>query len=241
MLKIPIRQSPFIKLTREEIVYPESDGQPMADNTLQFSWIMTIQGGLDLMYKDNPAVFVAGDLLWYPVEGNPKIRVAPDTLVAFGRPKGHRGSYQQWHEENIPPQVVFEVLSPGNTTSEMIRKWRFYDRYAVEEYYLYDPYDNVISGWTRIDGELQEIDSERFVTESGWTSPLLEITFQKTSETLTITRPDGEQFATYVELGSQLEQERVRAEQAYSRAEQERVRAEKLAAQLRALGVEPLD
>ena len=33
----------------------------------------TIQGGLDALFRDNPQVFVAGDLLWYPVEGHPEI------------------------------------------------------------------------------------------------------------------------------------------------------------------------
>ena len=39
-------------------------------------------------FNDDPNVFVAGDLLWYPVEGNPKVRSAPDAMVAFGRPNG---------------------------------------------------------------------------------------------------------------------------------------------------------
>ena len=75
-------------------------------------------------------------MLWYPVKGDPKTRVAPDVLVAFGRPKGDRGSYRTWEEENVAPQVVFEILSPGNTTAEMAEKLRFYERYGVEEYYL---------------------------------------------------------------------------------------------------------
>jgi hypothetical protein len=45
------------------IKYPDSDGQPMADNTLQYRWIVTIQGGIDAMFKDDPNVFVAGELL----------------------------------------------------------------------------------------------------------------------------------------------------------------------------------
>src|SRR5512147_3173235 len=122
-----------------EIVYPESDGKPMADNTKQFRWIVTIQGGLDALFKDDPNVFVAGDLLWYPVEGKPSVRMAPDVLVVFGRPKGDRGSYQQWREDEIAPQVVFEVLSPGNSLVEMLEKLRFYERYGVEEFYIYDP------------------------------------------------------------------------------------------------------
>ena len=64
----------------------------------------------------------AGDLFWYPVKGSNRIKLAPDTMVVFGRPKGQRGSYRQWEEDNIPPQVVFEILSPGNSKDEMTRK-----------------------------------------------------------------------------------------------------------------------
>lgn len=81
---------------KSQIEYPDSDGQPIADNTLQFGWITTIKGNLDVQYAKAPDVFVAGDLLWYPVEGQPKVRQAPDIFVAFGRPKGYRGSYMQW-------------------------------------------------------------------------------------------------------------------------------------------------
>lgn len=75
-------------LPTAKVVYPTSDGLPMADNTKQFRWIVTIQGGLDALFRDNPNVFVAGDLLWYPVEGQPGIRRAPDAMVVFGRPSG---------------------------------------------------------------------------------------------------------------------------------------------------------
>ena len=85
------------------IIYPESDGEPMADNTKQYEYIVTIQGGIARLFDGRNDVFVAGDLLWYPVEGNNKRRMAPDVLVAFGRPPGHRGSYKQWLEGNIPP------------------------------------------------------------------------------------------------------------------------------------------
>src|SRR5881398_3342302 len=143
---MPSVAQPF---TLPELVYPESDGQPIADNTLQFAWIMTIQGGLDALFAGDPNVFVAGDLLWYPVEGEPTIRAAPDAMVVFGRPKGYRGSYKQWEEGGIAPQVVFEVLSPGNRFAEMLRKFQFYERYGVEEYYIYDP-DNVeLTGYLR--------------------------------------------------------------------------------------------
>ena len=71
-----------------QITYPQSDGQPMADNTKQFRWIATIENGIEALFHDDPEVFVAGDLFWYPVEGDPTTRMAPDTMVVFGRPKG---------------------------------------------------------------------------------------------------------------------------------------------------------
>ncbi|MFB8791502.1 MAG: Uma2 family endonuclease [Potamolinea sp.] len=208
------------------IIYPDSDGQPMADNTKQFRCIVTIQGGLDALFKDHADIFVAGDLLWYPIEGDNKIRMAPDVMVVFGRPKGDRGSYQQWREDNISPQVVFEILSPGNRLAEMVRKLRFYERYGVEEYYVYDP-DNIdLSGWLRSGSELNEIESM-----AGWVSPRLGIRFELGSE-LEIYRPDGEKFLTYVELEMEREQEKQQRELAQAKVE-------RLAERLRSMGVDP--
>jgi Uma2 family endonuclease len=216
------------------IVYPESDGQPMADNTLQFRWIVTIEGGIDALFKDDPNVFVAGDLLWYPVEGYPKIRTAPDILVAFGRPKGERGSYQQWNEGNIAPQVVFEILSPGNRAAELTRKFQFYERYGVEEYYLYDPEIIDLAGWLRSDGFLTAIE-----TLDGWVSPRLGVRFAIEEGDLKLYRPDGRRFTTYVELVREAELAQQQAEQERRERELAQQQAERLATQLRALGIEP--
>jgi Uma2 family endonuclease len=202
------------------IKYPESDGQPMADNTLQYRWIVTIQGGIDAMFQDDPQVFVAGDLLWYPVEGNNKICVAPDVMVAFDRPKGDRGSYLQWQENNLPPQVVFEILSPQNKMTEMVKKWQFYNKYGVEEYYLYDPAKNDLSGWLRGKEDLQLIEEM-----DNWISPRLKISFVLGKDELEIYRPNGEKFVSYVELDrqKQLAQEK----------------AQRLAEKLTELGINP--
>ena len=224
-----------------ELAYPESDGQPMADNTLQWEWIATIKGGVEVVFADNPDVFVAGDLLWYPEEGNNKLRVAPDVLVAFGRPSGHRRSYLQWKEGNIAPQVVFEILSQNNRGPELVRKFRFYDQYGVEEYYIYDPEEGNLSGWIRRDGVLSEISEMR-----GWVSPRLGVRFELENGELRLFDAAGKPFATYLELHQRADREReradhehVRAEQERERADDERLRAKRLAAQLNSLGIKP--
>lgn len=213
--------------TKSEIFYLDSDGKPMADNTKQFRWIVMIQQNLESLFANDPNVFVAGDLLWYPQQGDNKTCTAPDVLVVFGRPKGDRGSYKQWLENNTPPQVVFEILSPSNTQTEMNKKLLFYDRYGVEEYYVYDPDKNDLGGWLRQGERLDVIDPI-----ADWVSPRLGIRFHSSSEELQIYRPDGVLFTT-------LNQERQRAEQERQRAEQAEAQLAKLAEQLRAAGIEP--
>jgi Uma2 family endonuclease len=232
-----------------KVYYPDSDGQPMADNTKQFRWIVTIKENLDLLFAADPNVFVAGDLLWYPVEGDNTIRNAPDAMVVFGRPKGDRGSYQQWKEDNIPPQVVFEILSPGNRMGEMERKRQFYERYGVAEYYIYDPDRLDFSGWMRSGDRLVQIEEI-----DDWVSPQLGIRFViNEGAELIIYRPDGEKFISFGELDELRRSQQQRADNAESEvfsanqradnAEREANAAqqevERLAAKLRELGIEP--
>jgi Uma2 family endonuclease len=258
-------------LVTPDIEYPDSDGQPMSDNTLQFEWIATLKGGLDGVFRDDLNVFVAGDLLWYPVRGDNKIRTAPDAMVAIGRPKGYRGSYKQWEEANLPPQVVFEVLSPGNRPGELEEKFEFYQRFGVQEYYQYDPDRNIFRGWMRRGETLEAIALGR-----SWVSPQLGVRFELGGDELQVYGPDGKRFLTYVELVRQrdeeererekaerekeaaerekeaaeqargaAEREKEAAEQARGAAEREKeaaqIRAERLAAQLRAMGIEPVE
>ena len=203
-----------------KIDYPDSDGQPIADNTKQFRWIVVIKENLELLYVADPQVFVAGDLQWYSVEGDNTIRQAPDAMVVVGRPKGDRGSYRQWQEDNLAPQVVFEILSPGNRVGEMLRKLGFYDRHGVEEYYIYDPDQLELTGLLRGEQGLEVIEAI-----NGWVSPRLQIRFQIIDQGLEIYRPDGQRFLTYSELGLELEQERSRVQA--------------LESKLRELGVNP--
>jgi Uma2 family endonuclease len=249
-----------------EIDYPDSDGNPMSDNTEQYRWIVIIKENLEIMYADNPNVFVAGDLLWYPVRYTPK-RTAPDVMVAFGRPKGRRGSYKQWVEDNIAPQVAFEILSPSNKDRRGIdsleEKFEFYEKYGIQEYYIYDPDDLILEGWQRQGDRLTRIPSMM-----SWVSPLLGIRFDWVAgEELLLLRPDGQRFLSPVQLARRLqqsefqlsleihradqesrradqesrraEQESQRAEQESQRAEQERQRADRMAERLRALGIDP--
>jgi len=157
----------------DEILYPDSDGLPIAENTIQFRWIAIVMWNAAALFHDRPDVFVAGDHLIYPVEGQPEIRSAPDAYVAFGVPNRDRGSYKVWQEGGIFPHVVFEVWSPGNRKADFDAKLAFYDKYGAEEYYLVDPEGHEdIFGWRREQGCLT-----RIPTIDGFVSPRLGFRF----------------------------------------------------------------
>jgi Uma2 family endonuclease len=195
------------------IVYPESDGQPIAENTKQFGWIILLYNNLSGLFCLRPDVFVAADLFWYPVEGHPEIRTAPDGLVVFGRPKGDRGSYRQWQEDNIPLTVAFEVLGPSMTAEVQACKRVFYGRHGVEEYYIYDPDNNRLQAYVRR-GEVLA----RVRKVEGFVSPRLGIRFDLSGPEMVVFRPDGQRFLTFEELQAAKDQLQAAMDQAEQRA-----------------------
>ena len=212
---------------RRHIVYPSSDGMPMADNTIQFRWIAILMWNLEHQYANDPNVFVAGDHLIYPVEGDPTIRAAPDTYVAFGPKKKDRGSYMVWEEGGVFPQVVFEVWSPGNRTGIMEGRRRFYEKHGAEEYYIVYPEWPGFEGWLRRGDSFEPIEQM-----NGFVSPRLGMRFTADNLAVRLYGSDGQQFRH----PSAIAGERDRVANELDRVADER---DRLAAKLRELGVDP--
>lgn len=213
------------------LVYPESDGLPIAENTKQFRWIVVLFGNLPALFHRHDDVFVAADLFWYPVEGQPEIRIAPDVLVVFGRPKGDRGSYRQWEEGGVPLTVGIEVLSPGSTFTEMDAKFLFYEEYGVEEYYVLDPEANHIMVYLRQGDVLQRVRPVQ-----GFVSPRLGIRFEVVDGELVAFGLDGKRFQTFEEVAADSQQARQQARQQADQARQQAHQARQQAARLAELG-----
>jgi Uma2 family endonuclease len=219
----------------ERIVYPETDGKPMGENTVQQRCIVALFNGFDALFADRPDVFVASDLFWYPRQGDPTCVRAPDVMFVFGRPPGDRPSYKQWEEGGIAPQVAIEVVSPSNTPDDRAEARLFYRRHGVEEFYEYHPETHVLRAWVR--------DGRRFARVrdlTGFVSPRLGVRFDAPGgRPMQVVRPDGTRFRSYRELLADAEQERKRAEREQMQAAAERAAKDRLAAKLRELGIDP--
>jgi len=205
------------------IEYPSGDGKPLAENTLQLRWIVTLYGNLAAQYRDTPDVFVGADQLWYPVEGEPKTNVAPDVYVVFGRPKGERPSWKQWEEAGTPLTVVFEVLSPGNSHAEMIKKMSFYEDHGVEEYYEYDPDANALFAYLRRGEMLRRVKP----TAAGFVSPRLGVRFDLSGDEMAVFGPNGERFLTFEDAVAQREEAVAQREEAVAQRESGRAELER--------------
>jgi len=222
--------------TEEDVIYPESDGLPMADSALQFKWVTRVNHGLEAFFENDENIFVAGNHFWYPVEGRPDIRNAADAMVVFGRPKGHRRSYRQWREGGIAPQVVFEIWSYSNCPGDEKDKLEFYDRYGVEEFYAHDPrsQEQTMEGWLRQEGRLIKIKEM-----SGWVSPRLGVRFEYIKDDWNLFYPNGKPFLDYDRLYEMCNAERAERKKAQRIAEAERAAKEAAWTKLRELGIDP--
>ena len=123
----------------EDALYPCSDGKPMADTMWQSRAIVTAVSDLETAY---PGALVVADTLVYPERGNPRNRVAPDVLLAFGLATHSRSSYFLWREGK-PPDWVLEVASPKTAPRDLNEKRVAYAKMGVPEYWLFDPRGDV--------------------------------------------------------------------------------------------------
>lgn len=143
------------------VVYPESDGKPMAETDKHRRLIMNFILMLEDHFKDSNDVYVSGDLLIYYEEGNIYKSVAPDVFVVFGVSKKDRRTYRTWEEGRIP-DFVLEAASPSTYRKDITDKKELYASVlGVREYYIYDPYAEVqphFQGYRLVEGVYEPIE-----------------------------------------------------------------------------------
>ena len=211
------------------IVYPESDGKPMAETDTHRDLMIDFIQMLKHHYRDDADVYVSGNLLIYYEEGNPRKSISPDVFVVFGVAKKRRNTYLTW-EEGRTPDFVLEVASPNTFRNDMGRKKDLYASVlGVKEYYIYDPLAEIVPsfiGFRLIDGKYQVID---FVNER-LTSETLGLELGEHDGELRLYNPNTSQWLqTPPERAENAETraENAEAELAKALAEIERLRAER--------------
>jgi Putative restriction endonuclease len=215
--------------TNETLVYPTSDGKPLAETYDHLYAILVTLEVLRQYLVGQEATVLADQFLYY-AQGFPKLRVAPDVMVIFGVAPGGRDSYKLW-EEGQAPRVIFEMTSKGTQQEDQVIKRHLYAQIGVEEYWLFDPkgewLESPLIGYRLVQNE--------YVPISDFRSEALGLQLAVEGKLIAFTElATGRRLLSPAELSEELKQER-------NRAEQECSRAELLKAQLQALGVEPVE
>lgn len=136
-----ITQTPPETTTKRRVVYPTSDGKPMAETDKHRRLMMVFIDALSVRYRERSDAYVSGNNFLFWEEGNPRARISPaDCYVVFGVENRPRDSYMAWKEGGRLPAVVFEFTSRKTQREDMDTKLPLYEReLKVPETFQFDP------------------------------------------------------------------------------------------------------
>ena len=246
-------------LPHDAIVYPTSDGQPMAETDIHAECMMYVTYALKRWFgkRGRADVYVASNNFLYYEQGNPRAVVSPDVYVVVGVPAHLRDTYMLWNEPK-GPDFVLEVTSKSTRREDERRKRDVYAALGVGEYFMYDPRAEYLmpplQGWRLHDGEYRALPAVTVLANRGVSvaSEVLGLELRDEREARMVRLRDpatGEKLLTYEEADrARDEADRTREEEAAAHREAEmriareiaareeaQARIEELEARLRAL------
>jgi Uma2 family endonuclease len=246
-LHIPTSSRPEVT---PPIVYPESDGEPLAETEVHILAIIDFIATLRFHYRSRRDIYVIGNMFLYYEEGNPRARKAPDLMVVKRVDTSQpRRIFKVWEEKAVPC-VIIEFTSKSTCEEDQGDKKAVYAHLGVREYFLFDPLheylDQPFEGYRLIGQEYVPMEAAsaggivseelglRLLPEGG----LLRLYDLKKGarvlapqEWYDVARKAQEQARQELERADKAElfaqQEQQRAEKEKQRAEKEKQRAEK--------------
>ncbi len=204
-------------VSKTDIIYPSSDGEPVAETYIHLYAILTTLEVLKQYLSGQQATVLANQFMYYS-EGLPRMRVAPDVMVIFNVETGGRDNYKIWEEKEVP-QVIFEMTSPGTKSQDQEFKKTLYEQLGVKEYWLFDPKGEWISakliGYRLRNNVYEMIEDNR--------SEPLQLKLKVEGELIGFYREDtGEKLLIPEELATALQQKETELQQKETELQQEK-------------------
>lgn len=220
--------------SQEDIFYPSGDGEPVAE-TPEHLYALYITLEVLRLHFLGQKVVVLGNLFLYYAQNYPRLRVAPDVMVAFGIEPGDRDNFKTW-VEGVSPAVIFEMTSASTRRKDEEAKYELYEGLGVSEYWQFDPkgewINDQLRGYRLVDGSYEPItDGISQVLQMRLVPEAKLIGFYELAT--------GDRLLIPQELRGRWLEASQRAEQEAQRAEEAVRRAETLAQRLRELGIDP--
>lgn len=124
--------------------YPTYAKYPMPETDLHRDLMVALICSLQWHFRDDPNVYVSGNLLVFYEPGNRRRHISPDVFFVRGVEKRQRLNYLIW-EEARAPQVVIDLTSSTTQRNDQTTKLeRYRDVLKVREYFLFDPFGDYL-------------------------------------------------------------------------------------------------
>ncbi|ELR97825.1 Uma2 family endonuclease [Gloeocapsa sp. PCC 73106] len=225
--------------TQPKIAFPTGEfwsDEPPWENNLHLQQIMLLIQSLKWLWRERQDYFVSANLTIYysSSQKKPKDFPGPDFFVVTGTTLDWtREGWIVWEEEGKYPNLIIELLSETTAKIDKGEKKQIYqDIFRTPEYFWFDLKSLELKGFVLINGKYQEITP---TAEGKLRSDQLDLYLGVVERELRYFSPSEKLILTPEEVI----QQRERTQQSQKLVQQERERAERLAAQLRALGIDP--
>jgi Uma2 family endonuclease len=84
--------------------------------------------------------------------------VQPDIVVILNSNKGDLNPNGYFHGV---PEIIVEILSPGNKEYDLVKKKALYERFGVNEYWIVDPQTKIVLGYSLQNSRYIKISEEQ--------------------------------------------------------------------------------
>lgn len=226
------------------IVYPDSDGAPVAESDLARDYLLYSVEVLRLHFEPQSDIYVSGNLFIYYQQGVPSAVIAPDVFVIFGVANHKRMSYKAWQENNRLPDFILEITSAITQAQDEVDKVIKYARLGVREYFQYDPSGDYLKprlkGRKLVAGEYQPLELKNLAAGvQGITSEVLGLELRLVQDgQLRFYDPKTQEFLlTYGESAQARREAELQCQQAELQRQQAEQSLRKAIPRLRSLGL----
>jgi Uma2 family endonuclease len=196
--------------------------EPEMESSLHYAQLALLVACLEWLWRDRNDFFIGANLTIYFSREQLKTKEfrGPDFFLVTQTEKRPRKSWVVWEEGGQYPDLIIELLSESTAkTDKNLKKELYQNRFRTPEYFLFAPDTLEFEGYHLVDQTYQEI----MQNQAGWLwSSVLGLYLGVQDGRLRYFTKSGELVLTPEEAAEQAER-----------------RADRLAAQLKALGVDP--
>ncbi len=210
--------------------------EPEMESSLHYAQLALLVACLEWLWRERTDFFIGANLTIYFSREQLKNKDfrGPDFFLVKQTAKRPRRSWVVWEEGGQYPDLIIELLSDATVQKDRtLKKTLYQDRFRTPEYFWFSPDTLEFEGFQLVNHHYEPIPPDG--QGRRW-SQVLGLYLGVNQGKLRYFQANGDLVPTPDEAAAQAQ---IQAKQAQAQVQQAQARADRLAAQLRALGIEP--